>query len=79
MAIATSTGTGANGTAAPESSGITVLIVGCGFGGIAAAIECYRKGHKVVVFEKNSEIGGLGEMPLWNAGVSFPNDNQVIL
>ena len=60
MAIAVTKGTGADGTAAPESSGITVLIVGCGFGGIAAAIECHRKGHTVVVFEKNSEIGGLG-------------------
>lgn len=60
MATATTTGTDADGIAAPEGSGITILIVGCGFGGIAAAIECYRKGHKVVVFEKNLEIGGLG-------------------
>lgn len=60
MAIATATGTGADGTAAPEGSGTTVPIVGCGFGGIAAAIERYRKGHNVVVFGKSSEIGGLG-------------------
>jgi len=40
--------------------GITVLIVGYGFGGIEAAIERYRKGHKVAVFEKNLDIVGLG-------------------
>ncbi|GFG20486.1 efflux pump antibiotic resistance protein [Aspergillus udagawae] len=61
MAIAVTKGTGPDGTAAPGSPGVSVLIVGCGFGGIAAAIECHRKGHRVVVFEKNSEIGGLGD------------------
>ncbi|KAL4915047.1 hypothetical protein BDW62DRAFT_204025 [Aspergillus aurantiobrunneus] len=61
MAVAVTAGTGPDGTAAPGSSGITVLIVGCGVAGIAAAVECHRKGHRVVVFEKNSEIGGLGD------------------
>ncbi|KAK6811870.1 hypothetical protein RU639_012313 [Aspergillus parasiticus] len=61
MAIAVTPGTGADGIAAPGSSGIKVLVIGCGFGGIAAAIECYHKGHEVVVFEKNPEIGGLGD------------------
>ncbi|KAL4945216.1 hypothetical protein BDV06DRAFT_219604 [Aspergillus oleicola] len=74
MAIAQTQGTGADGIAAPGSSGISVLIVGCGCAGIAAAIECYRKGHRVVVFEKNNEIGGLGDtlgisqngaLPMW--------------
>lgn len=74
MVIATTNGTGADGTAAPESSGITVLVVGCGYGGIAAAIECHRKGHKVVVFEKNSEIGGLGELALNVRHLSSSND-----
>lgn len=67
MAIAVTNGTGPDGTAPPGSSGITVLVVGCGFGGIATAIECHRKGHKVVVFEKNAEIGGLGEFPSMSA------------
>jgi cation diffusion facilitator CzcD-associated flavoprotein CzcO len=82
MAIAITTGTGPDGTAAPESSGISVLIVGCGFGGIAAAIECYRKGHKVVVFEKNSEIGGLGKKNMEicrRTQVNMSNDTQAIL
>ncbi|KAF1999134.1 FAD/NAD(P)-binding domain-containing protein [Amniculicola lignicola CBS 123094] len=37
-------------------SGITVLIVGAGFAGISAAIECDRKGHHVIVLEKSAEI-----------------------
>ena len=43
-------GTGLNedtvpATEAPKSSGIKVIIVGAGFAGITAAIECTRKGH----------------------------------
>ena len=34
-------------------SGITVLIVGTGFGGLTAALECYRKGHDVRILERN--------------------------
>jgi ribulose 1,5-bisphosphate synthetase/thiazole synthase len=60
MTIAVTKGCGAEGTAPVGSSRICVIVVGCGYGGIAAAIECHRKGHKVVVFEKNQEVGGLG-------------------
>jgi monoamine oxidase len=60
MTIAVTKGCGVEGTAPPGSSGVCVIVVGCGYGGIAAAIECHRKGHKVVVFEKNEEVGGLG-------------------
>src|ERR1041385_451715 len=60
MPIAVTTGSGPRDTAPAGSSGIRVIIIGCGYGGIAAAIECHRKGHKVIVFEKNAEIGGLG-------------------
>lgn len=60
MTIAVTEGCGPEGTAPEKSSGIRVIIVGCGYGGIAAAIECHRKGHEVVVFEKNQEVGGLG-------------------
>ncbi|ROV97852.1 hypothetical protein VSDG_04893 [Cytospora chrysosperma] len=61
MTIAVTEGCGPEGTAPEKSSGIRVIIVGCGYGGIAAAIECHRKGHEVVVFEKNQEVGGLGD------------------
>ncbi|KLU87262.1 hypothetical protein MAPG_06263 [Magnaporthiopsis poae ATCC 64411] len=37
-------------------SGIKVIIVGAGFGGLAAAIECDRKGHSVTVFEKLDDM-----------------------
>lgn len=37
-------------------SGISVIIVGAGFAGIAAAIECDRKGHSVTLLEKAASI-----------------------
>ena len=36
-------------------SGIKVIIVGAGFGGLCAAIECHRQGHEVQVFESFKE------------------------
>ena len=33
-------------------SGINVLIVGAGVGGLTAALECHRKGHSVRVIER---------------------------
>lgn len=35
------------------SSGIDVLIVGAGVGGLVAALECYRKGHNVRIWERS--------------------------
>ncbi|KAG1752291.1 uncharacterized protein EDB91DRAFT_1333356 [Suillus paluster] len=35
-----------------RDTGIDVIVVGAGFGGIACAIECKRKGYRVMVFEK---------------------------
>ena len=37
-------------------SGIKVIVVGAGFAGLAAAIECDRKGHSVTLFEKVDDI-----------------------
>ena len=39
-------------------SGIKVIIVGAGFGGLCAAIECHRQGHDVEIFESFSELKG---------------------
>lgn len=50
MAVFTSTGPCE--TAPPLSSGIKIIIVGLGIGGLATAIECHRKGHRVVAFDK---------------------------
>ena len=44
------------------SSGITVIIVGAGFAGLCAAIECDRKGHSVVVLEKVKNLKALGDI-----------------
>lgn len=46
-------------------SGIEVIIVGAGFAGIAAAVECDRKGHTVTLLEKAEaieEITRFGDM-----------------
>lgn len=37
-------------------SGIKVIVVGAGFAGISAAIECDRKGHSVTLLEKVDNI-----------------------
>lgn len=58
---ARSRGTGADGVAKPNSSGITVIIIGLGYAGCVAAVECHRKGHKVIVFEQAPKILGLGQ------------------
>lgn len=41
-------------------SGIEVLIIGAGLAGLTAAIECARKGHRVRVLERHSEINTMG-------------------
>ncbi|OQV05068.1 hypothetical protein CLAIMM_09863 [Cladophialophora immunda] len=55
-------GTGPDGVARPNSSGITVIIIGLGYAGAVAAVECHRKGHKVIVFEQAAEIKALGDV-----------------
>jgi len=44
------------------SSGIKMIIVGCGFAGLACAIESVRKGHSVVILEKYKEVKMLGTL-----------------
>ncbi|EMC96381.1 hypothetical protein BAUCODRAFT_130994 [Baudoinia panamericana UAMH 10762] len=53
-----------NGLVAPErpSSGIKVIIVGAGFGGLTAAIECHRQGHTVEMYESFRELKVLGDI-----------------
>lgn len=46
-------------------SGIDVLIVGTGLGGLSAALECKRKGHEVRVLERNPDINV--------AGIDYPS------
>jgi 2-polyprenyl-6-methoxyphenol hydroxylase-like FAD-dependent oxidoreductase len=42
-------------------TGIKVLVVGGGIGGLTFAIEANRKGHSVQVFERNSPGQGFGQ------------------
>ncbi|EEP82799.1 predicted protein [Uncinocarpus reesii 1704] len=43
----------------PTPTGIKVIIVGLGIAGLSAAIECHRKGHEVVVYEKLPRLKGV--------------------
>ncbi|KAI1809014.1 putative monooxygenase [Poronia punctata] len=52
--------TTATGTSPGNS--VRVLVVGAGFAGLAAAIECRRKGHDVILLEKLAELKPLGDI-----------------
>lgn len=51
----------------PNSSGIKVIIVGLGYGGAAAAVECYLKGHHVVCFEQTRKVSEGGNFFLFRS------------
>ena len=44
------------------ATGIKVVVVGGGFGGLTTAIECRLKGHSVEVLEKVSKWEPLGDI-----------------
>lgn len=56
-----------------QQSGIRVVIVGAGFAGLTAAIECTRKGHSCIVLESVKEMKQLGDIISFgsNAGKIF--------
>ncbi|PSK37287.1 hypothetical protein B9Z65_2029 [Elsinoe australis] len=56
-----------------SSTGIKVIVVGAGFGGLCAAIECHRQGHDVEVYESFKELKVLGDIISFgsNAGRIF--------
>ena len=41
-------------------SGIDVLVVGAGLGGLFTAVELYRQGHNVKMIESKPKIEGFG-------------------
>lgn len=43
-------------------TGISVLIIGAGFGGLTTAIECHRQGHSVQILESFSQLKTLGDI-----------------
>jgi len=67
-----STNGSTNGTQKPKT-GIKVIVVGSGFGGLSAAIECHHQGHDVSVYESFAELKVLGDIITFgpNAGVLF--------
>ena len=48
--------TNGHGIPQPNKTGIKVIIVGAGFGGLCAAIECHRQGHSVEMYESFKEL-----------------------
>ncbi|KAF4957337.1 hypothetical protein FSARC_11336 [Fusarium sarcochroum] len=56
-----------------NKSSIKVIIVGAGFGGLTAAIECHRQGHHVEIYESFAELKVLGDIISFgsNAGRIF--------
>ncbi|KAI5925139.1 hypothetical protein F4810DRAFT_90533 [Camillea tinctor] len=59
-------------TPPPQKTGIRVLVVGAGFAGLTAAIECHRHGHSVTLLEKFPELKLLGDI------ISFaPNSSRI--
>lgn len=54
------------------STNIRVIIIGAGFAGLTAAIECHRKGHDVLLLESFPELKILGDV------ISFgPNAGRI--
>jgi hypothetical protein len=49
-------------TMSVPKSGIKVVVVGAGFGGLTAAIECHRQGHDVSIYENFAELKILGDI-----------------
>ncbi|KAF2867754.1 hypothetical protein BDV95DRAFT_581685 [Massariosphaeria phaeospora] len=65
MAIAQTNG-------AKPKTGIKVIIVGAGFGGLTAAIECVKQGHTAVIYESFPSLKILGDI------ISFgPNAGRI--
>lgn len=42
------------------ATGLKIIIIGGGVGGLGAALECWRKGFEVVVLEQAEELSPLG-------------------
>ncbi|KAI0427721.1 hypothetical protein F5Y09DRAFT_333165 [Xylaria sp. FL1042] len=61
-----------HGTSLRTPTGIKVIVVGAGFGGLGAAVECHRQGHDVEVYEAFPELKQLGDI------ISFgPNAGRI--
>ncbi|RFU25369.1 hypothetical protein B7463_g10971, partial [Scytalidium lignicola] len=60
------------GSLGPSPTGIKVIVVGAGFGGLTAAIEAHRQGHIVEIYESFPVLKALGDI------ISFgPNAGRI--
>ncbi|KAI1292676.1 hypothetical protein F5Y03DRAFT_375312 [Xylaria venustula] len=60
-----------------STTGISIIVVGGGIGGLMFALEAWRLGHDVKVFEKNRKLDVLGDAfgvlpPAWTSLHHFP-------
>ncbi|RYC64210.1 hypothetical protein CHU98_g1986 [Xylaria longipes] len=46
-----------------SSTGISIIVAGGGIGGLMFALEAWRQGHDVRIFEKTPKLDTLGELP----------------
>jgi len=53
---------------------IEVIVIGSGFAGLTAAIECKMNGGNVVVFEKMKAVGG--NSIISDGGIAAPNTDE---
>jgi 2-polyprenyl-6-methoxyphenol hydroxylase-like FAD-dependent oxidoreductase len=67
---------------AKPKTGIKVIVIGAGFGGLTAAIECIRHGHSPVVYESFPSLKILGDIISFgpNAGRIFArwDDGEIV-
>jgi predicted oxidoreductase len=60
----------------PRDEPVTAIIVGAGFAGLSAAIECTLRGLKVIVYESTKQLTAVGALiPL----APSPIQAQVVL
>lgn len=62
-----------DGVQCEPPSGIDVLIIGAGVGGLTAALECHRKGHTVRVIERAPNATAAGTWETIPSGITSSN------
>ncbi|KZL63573.1 fad binding domain protein [Colletotrichum incanum] len=78
MTVAHASTVTVDGVARSSNTGIQVVIVGAGVGGLMTALECWRKGNDVIVLEKSEKISAIGDVLVigpsaWATLQKYPN------